>query len=99
MSPTGANGKAAKLRKKSEHLILAVAVPGRPGELRLVAPDAQLPFNREHAEAIRGILREGMQPMQPKDHGIGKAFHVPGSLSGESETQIFLQTAMAVPSR
>jgi hypothetical protein len=28
---------------------------------------------------------------------IGKAFHVPGSLAGESETQIFLQTAEARP--
>ncbi|HLL59556.1 MAG TPA: hypothetical protein VK391_06670 [Allosphingosinicella sp.] len=96
--PNGANGKAAKLRKKSEHLILAVAVPGRPGELRLVAPDAQLPFNAEHAEAIRGILREGMAAdAAPRITGIGKAFHVPGSLSGESETQIFLQTADGRP--
>ena len=29
--------------------------------------------------------------------GVGAAFHVPGSLPGEGETQIFLQTADARP--
>ena len=37
-------GKAPKLRKGSEFLLLAAPVAGRPGELRLVAPDAQIPF-------------------------------------------------------
>ena len=33
----------------------------------------------------------------PRLTGIGRAFHVPGSLPGESETQIFLQTAGGRP--
>jgi hypothetical protein len=96
--PYGANGKAAKLSKKAEYLILALPVPGRPGEVRLVAPDAQLPFAAERAESIRSILREATAAdAAPKITGIGKAFHVPGSLRGESETQIFLQTADGRP--
>jgi len=92
------SGKPAKLRKKSEYLILAVPVPGRPGELRLVAPDAQLTFTAEGAESIRGVLREATAAdAAPGITGIGKAFHVPGSLRGESETQIFLQTADGRP--
>jgi hypothetical protein len=94
----GANGKAPKLPKKAEYLILAVTVPGRPGELRLMAPDAQLPFTAERAETIRSILREATAAdAAPRITGIGKAFHVPGSLRGESETQIFLQTADGRP--
>jgi hypothetical protein len=33
----------------------------------------------------------------PRITGIGRAFHVPGNLPGESETQIFLQTADSRP--
>lgn len=92
------NGKTAKPAKKSEYIVLASAVPGRPGELRLVAPDAQIPFTSENAETIRSILREFSAPTAaPRIVGVGKAFHVPGSLPGESETQIFLQTADSRP--
>ena len=96
--PLGANGKPAKPAKKSEYIVLARTVPGRPGELRLVAPDAQLPFSAERAQAIRSILTEAATPSAPpRITGIGKAFHVPGSLPGESETQIFLQTEDSRP--
>jgi hypothetical protein len=47
---------------------------------------------------VRAILREasGAAP-PPRIAGIGRAFHAPGSLPGESETQIFLQTAGGRP--
>lgn len=91
--PAGANGKPARPAKKSEYIVLAATVPNRPGELRLVAPDAQIPFTPERANMLRGILREAAAPgAAPRITGIGKAFHVPGSLPGESETQIFFQT-------
>ena len=96
--PLGPNGKAAKPVKKSEYIVLARTVPDRLGELRLVAPDAQLPFTAERAQAIRSLLQEAAAPnAAPAITGIGKAFHVPGSLPGESETQIFLQTADSRP--
>jgi hypothetical protein len=91
--PLGPGGKLPKPAKKSEYLILAAPVAARPGELRLVASDAQLPFTAERAGLIRSILREASNPdAAPRITGIGKAFHVPGSLPGESETQVFLQT-------
>ena len=92
--PRDPKGKPPKLRKGSEFLLLAAPVAGRPGELRLVAPDAQLPFSPASAQRLRAILREASAPAPPpRIAGVGKAFHVPGSLPGESETQIFLQTA------
>lgn len=96
--PLGPNGKPPKPPKKSEYIILASPVTNRPGELRLVASDAQLPFTPDRAAVIRTILREASSPdAAPRITGIGKAFHVPGSLPGESETQVFLQTADGRP--
>jgi hypothetical protein len=96
--PRDAAGKAPKLRKGSDFLILAAPVAERPGELRLVAPDAQIPFTSAEAERLRAIVREAAAPAAPpRITGIGKAFHVPGAIPGESETQIFLQTADGRP--
>jgi hypothetical protein len=87
-------GRPAKLRKGSEHLLFAQPVANRPNELRLIGPTGQLAFAPADAERLRTILREAAAPAAaPKIVGIGKAFHVPGSLPGESETQIFLLTA------
>jgi hypothetical protein len=96
--PRDSKGKAPRLRKGSEFLLLAAAVAGKPGELRLVAPDAQIPFTAERAATLRSIIREasGASP-PPRIAGIGRAFHVPGAIRGESETQIFLQTAGGTP--
>jgi hypothetical protein len=96
--PRDSKGKAPRLKKGMEFLILAAPVPERPGELRLVAPDAQLPFTPAEAERLRAIVREAAGPSAPpRITGLGKAFHVPGAIPGESETQIFLQTADARP--
>ena len=91
-------GRAARLRRRDEVLVLARRVPNRPAELRLAAPDAQLPYSAATAERLRALLRElTAANAPPRITGIGRAFHVPGSLPGESETQIFLQTADSRP--
>jgi len=96
--PLDSKGKAPKLRKGSEFLVLAAPVPGKPGELRLAAPDAQIPFTAERAATLRSIIREASSASPPpRIAGIGRAFHVPGAIRGESETQIFLQTAGGTP--
>lgn len=96
--PRDSKGKAPKLRKGSEFLLLAAPVTGRAGELRLIAPDAQIPFTAERAATLRSIIREASSASPPPSiAGIGRAFHVPGAIRGESETQIFLQTAGGTP--
>jgi hypothetical protein len=91
-------GRAARIRRRTEFLVLGAPVPNRPGEIRLVAPDAQLPYDAATADRLRALLRESMAPnAAPRITGIGRAFSVPGSLPGESETQIFLQTADGRP--
>jgi hypothetical protein len=92
--PNDSRGRPADLRRRGEWLILGAQSPVRPTELRLAAPDAQIAYTPETAERLRAILRDASAATAPpRITGIGRAFHVPGSLPGESETQFFLQTA------
>lgn len=95
--PLDARGKAPKLRK-AQVLLFARAVPDKPGNLQLIGPDAQILLTPALEERTRAILTEaiGTAP-PPRITGIGGAFHVPGALPGESETQIFLTTAQRQP--
>ncbi|HEV2746982.1 MAG TPA: hypothetical protein VGW34_06750 [Allosphingosinicella sp.] len=96
--PNPPGRRPPRLRGESQHIVLAATVAGRPGELRLAAPDAQLPFDPATAGRLRDILGEASRADAPPPiTGIGRAFHVPGALPGESETQIFLQTADGRP--
>ena len=92
--PRDARGRAPKLKKGTELLLLAAPVPGRSGGVRLTAPDAQIAYTAERAETLRKIIRDSLaREAPPRISGIGRAFHVPGAIPGESETQIFLLTA------
>jgi hypothetical protein len=96
--PDESRGHAARIGRRAEYLVLARRVPNRPDEIRLAAPDAQIPYTPEAAARLRAILRESAgTEAPPRITGIGRAFSVPGSLPGESETQIFLQTADSRP--
>jgi hypothetical protein len=92
--PNDSRGRPARLGRRAEMLVMANRVPNRPGDLRLIAADAQIPYSPEAAETLRAVVREASAPdAAPRIVGIGRAFHVPGSLAGESETQFFLLTA------
>jgi hypothetical protein len=95
--PLDARGRAPKLRK-SQVLLFARPVEGKPAMLQLTAPDAQLALTPGVEERTRAILTEAVAgTAPPRVTGIGGAFHVPGVLPGESETQIFLTTARRQP--
>jgi len=91
--PNDARGRAYRVPRRAEFLLLAAEVVGRPGELRLAAPDAMIPYTPAEADRFRSIIREVVaEDAPPRITAIGRAFHVPGSIPGESETQLFLQT-------
>lgn len=90
--PLGATNRTPKL-KKARLLVFADIVPERAGEIRLAAPYGQLWWSPEVDSRTRGILRElTVADAPPVITRVGDAFYVPGSLPGESETQIFLRT-------
>lgn len=88
--PTG-DGKWPKLRKKSV-IVFGTAVAGKPASIRLIAPDAQQSFTPEFAARVRAVLQEANSASAPPQvTAVGQAFHVPGTIQGEGETQIFLK--------
>jgi hypothetical protein len=90
-------GQLPKL-KKAQMILFAVPVSGRPAEVRLIAPDAQIPLTPDNAARVRAILSEANKvDAPPRVTGIGDAFHVAGELQGEGETQIFLTTTDGRP--
>lgn len=96
--PNDARGRAARLRRGEQFLVLAAPVRGETDELRLAGPDAHIPYSPVAADRLRAIIAEAVRPdAPPRIAGIGRAFHVPGTLPGESETQIFLVTADEQP--
>lgn len=91
--PLDARSKPPKLKKK-QFLLFARPVNGRPGELQLVTPRAQISWNPVAEETMRGILKELVAPDAPaKVTGVRELLYVPGTLAGQGETQIFLNTA------
>ena len=95
--PLDAKGKVPKLARRNV-LVFARAVPGRVGELQLVAPDAQVLWGPATEQRLRGILGELLAPdAPPRVNKVREAIYVPGNLAGEGETQLFLDTANAEP--
>ena len=96
--PLDAKGKVPKL-KKQDFVLFARSVPGRAGELQLVAPTAQLAYTPELEARLRPILTElyAAEGPPPRITGISDALAVQGTLTGESETQIFLATENRSP--
>lgn len=88
-------GKTEKLTK-TESLIFAVGAG--PATLRLVAPDAHVRWTPENARIVRAILAEATRAdAPPAVRGVSSAFHSAGSIPGEGETQIFLNSPEEKP--
>jgi hypothetical protein len=95
--PLDPKGKPPAIKKKSV-VLFARAVPGRPGELQLVAPDAQLLWDPALELRVKSLLAELYAPGAPhRITGVREAIHVSGDLAGEGETQIFLTAADGDP--
>jgi len=95
--PLDSAGKVPKLAKR-DVLVFARTVPARPGELQLVAPDAQVLWSVEGEARLRGVLGELLASGAPgRIRKVREAIYVPGTLAGEGETQMFLATGDGEP--
>lgn len=95
--PLDPRGRSPNL-KKQRVIAFAREVAGRPDQVQLVTADAQFSWDPALDQRVRGVVRDVIAPdAPPAVTGIGNAFHVPGTLPGEGETQIFLQTANGTP--
>ncbi len=95
--PKDAAGKIPKLKKK-RLFILANYVTGRSNEIRLVRPNALVEYSAANEANLRAIAKEAVQLDAPQRvTGVTSAFHSPGSVIGDGETQIFLSTEKNQP--
>lgn len=95
--PLDSRGKVPDLKKR-RFLLLADRVANKPQEIRLLSPRAMLDWSPVDESRLRAILTAANDPAAPPHiTGVGRAFHVPGAVPGESETQIFLTTADGRP--
>lgn len=95
-APVDARGKLPKLKKAQ--VILFARTGARPGEIQLVARDAQVIASPAEIERVKAILSELVaNNAPPRIVGLGDAFHVAGTIAGEGETQIFLRTENGDP--
>ena len=91
--PLDAKGKVPKF-KKQEVVLFARPVTGRPNELQLVDPRAQLAWTPDLDARLRPVLEQlAAADRPPQVTGVRDALSIAGTLVGESETQLFLDTA------
>lgn len=90
--PLDARGDAPKLKKR-EMLLFANPVAGRSGSIQLTGKNAQLAWSPALEQRLRPILTALVaRDKPPVVTQIADALSVEGTLTGESETQIFLET-------
>lgn len=90
--PLNAKGKPEKYKKR-EVLLFADRVEGQRGSIRLTGEPAMFDYSPAFEARLRPILTElASGNVPPVVEGIGDALAVPGTLAGESETQIFIAT-------
>lgn len=91
--PLDAKGKPL-VRNKDIVIVFARPVEGRAGELQLVRPNAQLGWSEGVESKVRDVVTQLLAHDAPaKIQGVRELLFVPGTLAGEGETQIFLNTA------
>ncbi|MEG3182204.1 hypothetical protein [Sphingomonas sp. LT1P40] len=95
--PLDARGRVPKLNKRRV-LLFARPVAGQATMVQLATIDAQRDWSADLDAMVRRVVREVVaSDAPPAVTGLGNAFHVPGTLPGEGETQIFVQTATGAP--
>lgn len=94
--PRLANGRAPRIDRMRVLLFARpVAISNR---LQLINPQAMLGWDEARDATVRSIIAERARgPVPPAIVAVTQAFHVRGTVAGESETQIFLRTAGGDP--
>ena len=89
--PKDAKGKIPKL-KKQRYFLLGRKAAGSPGTIRLSRPDAIVEWSASNDAMLRAITKEAVVIDAPQPIvDVTSAFHSPGTIIGEGETQIFVE--------
>ena len=95
--PLDGRGRAPKIKKKP--FIIFARRPSTGGDnVQLIAQDAQIAWTVGREQRVRSLVRELVdRDAPPAITRIASAFHVPGTILGEGETQIFIGTDTGSP--
>ena len=91
------DGSAANARRpglKKQLFLVFGRTAGQVNEFQLTSSTAFVPWSPANEALARKVIADMMgADVPPAITGINSAFHVPGAIIGEGETQIFLETA------
>lgn len=95
--PRLANGRAPDLEEQ-RFLVFGDLSRSQPGTLQLLSSSAMLPFGPRIEARVRQVLTQlAAADVPPAIIGVRDVISVPGNLAGESETQMFVETATGAP--
>ncbi len=95
--PLDDRGRAPKIKKKP-FIIFARRLASSGDTVQLIAKDAQIDWTPSREQRVRSLVRELVaRDAPPAVSRIASAFHVPGTILGEGETQIFMETETGSP--
>jgi hypothetical protein len=96
--PLDERGRAPKIKKKPYIIFARRPAGGSSDNVQLVAKDAQISWSPSREQRVRSLVRELMaHDAPPAISRIASAFHVAGTIIGEGETQIFMETDTGTP--
>jgi hypothetical protein len=96
--PLDERGRAPKIKKKPYIIFARRPAGGSSDNVQLVAKDAQIAWTPSREQRVRSLVRELMaHDAPPAISRIARAFHVAGTIIGEGETQIFMETDTGTP--
>lgn len=90
-APLDPRGKTPK--PKGLAVLAWLAPPATDGKTRLIARNAQLPWDAATEAQVRSIATEARSGSVPIVTGVTNGFRADGTVAGESESQFFLSTA------
>jgi len=96
--PLDARGRAPKIKKNPFIIFARRPSGGGSDNVQLIAQDAQIAWTPDREQRVRSVVLELVdRNAPPAISRIASAFHVPGTVIGEGETQIFLETESGLP--
>lgn len=94
----GQDWRKASRPLRGQTFILFGRASANPGQFQLTSSSAMLPWTPPTEAQVRGIVAETLRAeAPPRITDVAEAFHVRGTVAGESETQIFLDTESGDP--
>ncbi|MBN8831054.1 MAG: hypothetical protein J0G94_10630 [Sphingomonadales bacterium] len=94
----GSSANAKKPGLKGREMLIFGKVGAQVDQIQLTASTALVDWTPANEALVRKVLADVMAPdVPPAIKGVTSAFHQVGAILGESETQIFLETASGAP--